>query len=115
VDGLGFSPGHCALSEPGTLRLCTRHTLTAPPAADYATIDAVKGPLVVLNRVKVRFSNTATSCCTVLRAHGRLTRYCSLQNAQFSEIVTITLGDGSQRRGQVLEVDGDRAVVQVTL
>merc|ERR1719326_2447821 len=56
------------------------------PRVEYSTIDSVKGPLVILNRVK---------------------------NPQFSEIVNITLGDGSQRRGQVLEVDGDKAVVQV--
>lgn len=31
----------------------------------------------------------------------------------YAEIVNIRLGDGSARRGQVLEVDGNRAVVQV--
>ncbi len=35
------------------------------------------------------------------------------QSAQYAEIVNIRLGDGSMRRGQVLEVDGERAVVQV--
>ena len=34
------------------------------------------------------------------------------QGAIYSEIVNLRLGDGSLRRGQVLEVDGDRAVVQ---
>lgn len=53
-----------------------------PPALnDYHTIDAVRGPLVILNRVK---------------------------NPQFSEIVTITLGDGTKRRGQVLKCDGKK-------
>merc|ERR1711981_451248 len=56
------------------------------PRVDYHTIDAVKGPLVVLGRVK---------------------------SPQFGEIVNITLGDGRRRRGQVLEVDGDKAIVQV--
>lgn len=46
----------------------------------------VAGPLVVVNTVK---------------------------RPKYAEIVTIRLGDGSTRRGQVLEVDGDRAVVQV--
>ena len=36
-----------------------------------------------------------------------------MQNAKFAEIVDITLGDGTKRRGQVLEVDGEKAVVQV--
>lgn len=31
----------------------------------------------------------------------------------YAEIVEIKLGDGTLRRGQVLEVDGNRAVVQV--
>merc|ERR1712070_1222143 len=56
------------------------------PRIDYHTIDSIKGPLVIMHRVK---------------------------NPQFSEIVTITLGSGEKRRGQVLEVDGDKAVVQV--
>merc|ERR1711907_910552 len=56
------------------------------PRVDYSTIDAVKGPLVILNRVR---------------------------EPQFSEIVNITLGTGERRRGQVLEVDGDKAIVQV--
>merc|ERR1711998_296400 len=56
------------------------------PRVDYSTIDAIKGPLVILNRVK---------------------------EPQFNEIVNITLGTGEKRRGQILEVDGDKAVVQV--
>merc|ERR1711998_249532 len=56
------------------------------PRVDYRTIDAVKGPLVILNRIK---------------------------NPQFGEIVNITLPDKTKRRGQVLEVDGDKACVQV--
>lgn len=35
------------------------------------------------------------------------------QKPKFAEIVDIRLGDGSIRRGQVLEVDGTKAVVQV--
>ena len=46
----------------------------------------VAGPLVVVNTVK---------------------------KPKYAEIVNLRLGDGSLRRGQVLEVDGDRAVVQV--
>lgn len=36
-----------------------------------------------------------------------------LQKPKYAEIVNIKLGDGSLRRGQVLEVDGTKAVVQV--
>ena len=31
----------------------------------------------------------------------------------YAEIVNIKLGDGTARRGQVLEIDGSKAVVQV--
>ena len=39
--------------------------------------------------------------------------FCALQKPRYAEIVDIKLGDGSYRRGQVLEVDGSKAVVQV--
>eukprot|EP01111_Echinosteliopsis_oligospora_P013882 TRINITY_DN509_c0_g1_i1.p1 TRINITY_DN509_c0_g1~~TRINITY_DN509_c0_g1_i1.p1 ORF type:complete len:509 (-),score=144.62 TRINITY_DN509_c0_g1_i1:126-1652(-) len=56
------------------------------PRLDYRTVSAVNGPLVILDNIKF---------------------------PKFDEIVTLTLGDGSQRKGQVLEVSGKRAVVQV--
>jgi len=37
-----------------------------------------------------------------------------LQYPKFSEIVELTLPDGSKRAGQVLEVQGKKAVVQVS-
>ena len=36
-----------------------------------------------------------------------------LQFPKFAEIVNLTLADGSKRSGQVLEVSGAKAVVQV--
>jgi len=56
------------------------------PHLEYKTVSGVSGPLVVLDRVK---------------------------NPKFAEIVNLKLGDGTIRRGQVLEVDGEKAVVQV--
>eukprot|EP00898_Chlorokybus_atmophyticus_P007280 jgi/Chlat1/7553/Chrsp63S07053 len=56
------------------------------PRLDYRTVSGVSGPLVILDKVK---------------------------KAKYAEIVNIKLGDGSTRRGQVLEVDGEKAVVQV--
>lgn len=35
------------------------------------------------------------------------------QKPRYAEIVNLRLGDGTSRRGQVLEVDGSKAVVQV--
>lgn len=56
------------------------------PRLEYKTVGGVSGPLVVVELVK---------------------------KPKYAEIVDIRLGDGSMRRGQVLEVDGNRAVVQV--
>eukprot|EP00003_Mantamonas_plastica_P013408 TRINITY_DN233_c0_g1_i5.p1 TRINITY_DN233_c0_g1~~TRINITY_DN233_c0_g1_i5.p1 ORF type:complete len:547 (-),score=151.56 TRINITY_DN233_c0_g1_i5:193-1707(-) len=56
------------------------------PRLDYRTVAGVNGPLVILENVKF---------------------------PKFAEIVNLTLPDGSRRRGQVLEVEGDKAVVQV--
>ncbi|CAN8075715.1 unnamed protein product [Agarophyton chilense] len=62
------------------------HDFILKPRLDYRTVSAVNGPLVVLDNVKF---------------------------PRYAEIVTLTLGDGTKRRGQVLEVNGDKAVVQV--
>jgi len=56
------------------------------PHLEYRTVAGVSGPLVVVDLVK---------------------------KPKYAEIVDIRLGDGTYRRGQVLEVDGNRAVVQV--
>ncbi|WFD34202.1 Vacuolar ATP synthase subunit B [Malassezia cuniculi] len=56
------------------------------PRLDYRTVSAVNGPLVVLDNVKF---------------------------PSYNEIVTLTLPDGSRRGGQVLEVSGSKAIVQV--
>ncbi|GMN38216.1 hypothetical protein TIFTF001_007442 [Ficus carica] len=53
---------------------------------EYRTVSGVAGPLVILEKVK---------------------------GPKYQEIVNIRLGDGTARRGQVLEVDGEKAVVQV--
>nr|WCZ58516.1 vacuolar H(+)-ATPase catalytic subunit B [Andalucia godoyi] len=56
------------------------------PRLEYKTVTGVNGPLVILDNVK---------------------------GPKYAEIVNLTLGDGTKRRGQVLEVNGRRAVVQV--
>merc|ERR1719437_195072 len=56
------------------------------PRLDYRTIAGVNGPLVLLDNVKL---------------------------PKYAEIVNLTLGDGTSRSGQVLEVSGSCAVVQV--
>ncbi|CAN1276373.1 V-type proton ATPase subunit B 1 [Linum perenne] len=53
---------------------------------EYRTVSGVAGPLVILDKVK---------------------------GPKYQEIVNIRLADGSTRRGEVLEVDGEKAVVQV--
>jgi len=56
------------------------------PRLNYKTIAGVNGPLVILDNVKL---------------------------PKFAEIVNLTLGNGEKRAGQVLEIAGNRAVVQV--
>ncbi|EJD50757.1 V-type ATPase [Auricularia subglabra TFB-10046 SS5] len=56
------------------------------PRIDYRTVSAVNGPLVVLDNVKF---------------------------PSYNEIVQLTLPDGTKRSGQVLEVSGKKAIVQV--
>ena len=58
------------------------------PRIDYRTVVKVDGPLVILDNVKF---------------------------PKFAEIVNVCLSDGSVRKGQVLEISGKRAVVQVAL
>ncbi|BAO39166.1 v-type proton ATPase subunit B [Kluyveromyces marxianus] len=56
------------------------------PRLNYNTVGGVNGPLVILEKVKF---------------------------PRYNEIVNLTLPDGTVRQGQVLEVRGDRAIVQV--
>lgn len=56
------------------------------PRLEYKTISGVQGPLVILENVKT---------------------------PRYAEIVNVTLGDGETRVGQVLEVAGNKAVVQI--
>ncbi|OZJ02324.1 hypothetical protein BZG36_04289 [Bifiguratus adelaidae] len=58
----------------------------AKPRLDYRTVAGVNGPLVILDNVKF---------------------------PKFAEIVNLTLPDGTVRAGQVLEVQGKKAIVQV--
>lgn len=58
------------------------------PRIDYRTVIKVDGPLVILDNVKF---------------------------PKFAEIVNVCLTDGTVRKGQVLEISGKRAVVQVWL
>ncbi|KAI8492919.1 V-type proton ATPase subunit B [Branchiostoma belcheri] len=74
------------------IRMAREHTLAitrnyhSQPRLTYKTVTGVNGPLVILDDVKF---------------------------PKFAEIVHLTLNDGSIRSGQVLEVSGSKAVVQV--
>jgi len=57
------------------------------PRIDYRTVLDVEGPLVVLDNVKF---------------------------PKYAEIVNVRLGNGVMRKGQVLEIKGKQAVVQVS-
>lgn len=85
---------------------------SAPPA--YTTVSGVNGPLVILDQVKVRgdlFPSTGGGVF-VFPASPRASALL-LQFPRYAEIVHLTLPDGTKRSGQVLEVNGSKAVVQV--
>ena len=97
------------------------------PRLEYRTVQGVNGPLVIL---EVRCSHPETRrlpICTPLalvagplrcrfapaQLIASLVRAQNVRAPRFAEIVNLTLGDGSHRSGQVLEVAGSKAVVQV--
>ena len=61
-------------------------TSSINPRIEYKTVMNVEGPLIILDNVKF---------------------------PKYSEIVNVRLGDGSMRKGQVLEINGKRAIVQI--
>ena len=61
-------------------------TSSINPRIEYKTVMNVEGPLIILDNVKF---------------------------PKYSEIVNVRLGDGSIRKGQVLEINGKRAIVQI--
>ncbi|KAF5955914.1 hypothetical protein HYC85_008770 [Camellia sinensis] len=70
---------------------------------EYRTVSGVAGPLVILDKVK---DNIVFSWAGIILSWN-------VKGPKYQEIVNIRLGDGTTRRGQVLEIDGEKAVVQV--
>lgn len=73
-----------SLTQLHTKAVTTDYNIT--PRVDYRTVLDVEGPLVVLDHVKF---------------------------PKYAEIVNVRLGNGQLRKGQVLEIAGKRAVVQI--
>lgn len=86
---------------------------------EYRTVSGVAGPLVILDKVKVGLLLLHHLVISLLLVCICMYYLCNMafliliQGPKFQEIVNIRLGDGTTRRGQVLEVDGEKAVVQV--
>lgn len=105
-------------------------------------MSGVNGPLVILDQVKVKtctffslevtrslltrevFTSQDSVCFSsdtssefvvthISQVFLGLTLAVSLQFPRYAEIVHLTLPDGTKRSGQVLEVTGSKAVVQV--
>ncbi|KAM8972749.1 V-type proton ATPase subunit B, brain isoform [Pelodytes ibericus] len=86
--GVGNKDGPGQISGPAArehVQAVSRNYLSQPRLT-YRTVSGVNGPLVILDNVKF---------------------------PRYSEIVHLTLPDGTKRSGQVLEVSGSKAVVQV--
>lgn len=73
-------------SEKIVHHLAVTRDYISQPRLTYRTVSGVNGPLVILDDVKF---------------------------PKYAEIVRITLADGTHRTGQVLEISGKKAVVQV--
>lgn len=69
-----------------THAMAVTRNYSTQPRLTYKTVTGVNGPLVILDDVKF---------------------------PQYAEIVNLTLPDGTRRSGQVLEISGSKAVVQV--
>jgi V-type H+-transporting ATPase subunit B len=67
---------------------------------------------VILDNVKVRFRPVRSTCVLGWPWNFSIDGSRS-QAPRYAEIVNLTLRDGSQRKGQVLEISGKRAIVQV--
>lgn len=82
----------CAFRLPGSTdeiespRVLRTYCFAPSNSTAYSTVSAVNGPLVIVDKVR---------------------------NAQFNEIVSLTLPNGDVRSGQILEVSGSKAIVQV--
>ena len=48
---------------------------------------------------------------TILKVDGPLVVFDNVKFPKYAEIVNVVLGDGSVRKGQVLEINGKKAVV----
>ncbi|XP_023210506.1 V-type proton ATPase subunit B-like [Centruroides sculpturatus] len=68
--------------------MAVKRDYISQPRLTYRTVTGVNGPLVILDSVKF---------------------------PKYAEIVRLILADGTARTGQVLEVGGSKAVVQVML
>ncbi|KAG9770202.1 B subunit of putative V-type ATPase, partial [Aureobasidium melanogenum] len=82
----GLNPRSIDAREAASMAGLDHRMPTVQPRLRYNTIGGINGPLVILDNVKF---------------------------PRYNEIVSLTLPDGSERSGQVLEARGNRAVVQV--
>ncbi|KAG7231415.1 hypothetical protein INR49_011956 [Caranx melampygus] len=86
------APAAASASSSSTAAASREHVMAVSrdyitqPRLTYKTVSGVNGPLVILDQVKF---------------------------PRYAEIVHLTLPDGTKRSGQVLEVTGSKAVVQV--
>ena len=70
------------------------------------------------NSIQKRVHNFCSPEClllirTIAGVNGPLVLLDNVKLPKYAEIVNLRLGDGTERSGQVLEVAGNRAVVQV--
>ncbi|KAF3802460.1 V-type proton ATPase subunit B [Colletotrichum gloeosporioides] len=110
-------PYRCITNRRSTIRPTTPFlsTLSSPPSAHFLqsgavslTVDAMSDPREPSYSIvpRIRYN-------TVGGVNGPLVILENVKFPRYNEIVSLTLPDGTNRQGQVLEARGDRAVVQV--
>ena len=70
---------------------------------------------VLLTSIKCNFFLFIQAYKTVVGVNGPLVILDNVKFPKYAEIVNLTLPDGTLRSGQVLEVSGNKAVVQVKI
>ena len=84
--------------------------MSVTPRVRYNTIGGVNGPLVILENVgHVEQWSTASRTDTLVQ---------QVKFPKYNEIVSLTLPDGSERSGQVLEARGklcDHSIVEMNI
>jgi hypothetical protein len=93
--------------------MITMHMLTSTSLTNLIALNLLLDILFILMKTQKQTFNPRIEYKTVVNVEGPLVILDNVKFPKYAEIVNVRLGDGSIRKGQVLEISGKRAVVQV--